>query len=136
MPVKLDFPDKNTRIHFEKTLRKHCGINATISLPFQIRKYQTLFLNAMRSRYGGRIVSARRDTSSMSLFAFMKEGGGSGWSRWGEPIPIPKGIMLPGFVIPNRVELPVVTEPEISNDDEALLLEASIGVPNRSPEGH
>ncbi len=24
MPVKLEFPDKNTRIHFEKTLRKYC----------------------------------------------------------------------------------------------------------------
>jgi hypothetical protein len=37
MPVKLDFPDKNTRLHFERTLRKHCGIKASMSLPFQIR---------------------------------------------------------------------------------------------------
>ncbi len=48
MPVELDFPDRNTRIHFEKTLRKHCGINSLISLPFQIRKYQSLFLNTMK----------------------------------------------------------------------------------------
>ncbi len=40
MPVKLDFPDKNTRIHFEKTVRKHCNLKASISLPKPIRKYQ------------------------------------------------------------------------------------------------
>jgi hypothetical protein len=41
MPVKLDFPDKNTRIHFERTLRKHCNLKANISLPDPIRKYQS-----------------------------------------------------------------------------------------------
>jgi hypothetical protein len=65
MPVKLDFPDRNTRIHFEKTLRKHCGLRATMSLPFQIRKYQNLFLSALRSRYVCRTMSARPDTSTL-----------------------------------------------------------------------
>jgi hypothetical protein len=126
MPVKLDFPDRNTRIHFEKTLRKHCGLRATMSLPFQIRKYQNLFLRAMRSRYEGRIISAQPDTSTMSFVAFMKGGDSSGWSRCQESLPIPRGIMLPDFVIPNRVDLPGVTESGIGDDDEALLIEASI----------
>jgi hypothetical protein len=125
MPVKLDFPDRNTRIHFEKTLRKHCGIKASMSLPFQIRKFQSLFLNAMRSRYTGMVVSVRPDTSNMSLVAFMKEEGGGGWSRCRESVPIPRGIMLPGFSFPNRVDLPGVADLVIGDDDEALLVAAS-----------
>lgn len=127
MPVKLDFPDRNTRIHFEKTLRKHCGIKATISLPFQIRKYLSLFLTAMKSRYAGRVVSVRPDTLNMSLVAFMKNEGGAGWSRCRESVPIPRGIMLPGFSFPNRVDLPGAADPGIGDDDEALLIAASIG---------
>jgi hypothetical protein len=127
MPVRLDFPDRNTRIHFEKTLRKHCGLKATMSLPFQIRKYQSLFLNALRGRYAGRAISARPDTSTMSFVAFMKKEDGSGWARCRESLPIPRGIMLPDFVFPNRVDLPGGTESGIGDDDEALLIAASIG---------
>jgi hypothetical protein len=126
MPVKLDFPDKSTRIHFEKTLRKHCGLKASISLLFPIRKYQALFLKSIRERHAGRIVTARPDISSLTLIAFMKEEGGSGWTRCRETVPIPRGIMLPGFVIPNRVDLPVVAD-SIGDEDDALLVEASIG---------
>jgi hypothetical protein len=127
MPVRLDFPDRNTRIHFEKTLRKHCGIKASMSLPFQIRKYQGLFLSAMKSRYVGRVVTVRPDTANMSLVAFMKEEDGGGWSRCRESVPIPRGIMLPGFSFPNRVDLPGGDDQGMGDDDEALLVAASIG---------
>jgi hypothetical protein len=56
MAVKLDFPDRNTRIHFERTLQKNCGMKALISLPFQIRRNQSLFLKAMKDRYADRIM--------------------------------------------------------------------------------
>jgi hypothetical protein len=127
MPVKLDFPNKNTRIHFEKTLRKHCGIKASISLPFNIRKYQSLFLNAMKSRYAGRVVSVRPDIPNLTLIAFIKQEGGGGWSRCRESVPIPRGILLPGFEIPNRVDLPMAPDAGIGDEDDALLVEASIG---------
>jgi hypothetical protein len=127
MPVKLDFPDKHTRIHFERTLRKHCGMKASMSLPFQIRKYQSMFLGALRERYAGRVITARPDISSMTLVAFMKnEGGAGGWSRCRESMPIPRGIMLPSFSIPNRVELPVMDGTSNGDDEDALLVEASI----------
>jgi hypothetical protein len=100
MPVKLDFPDRNTRIHFEKTLRKHCGMKATISLPFQVRRYQALFLDALRDRYKGRVITARPDTSTLSMVAFMKNESDRGWLRCRETVPIPRGILLPGAVIP------------------------------------
>ncbi len=130
MPVKLDFPDRNTRIHFEKTLRKHCGMKATISLPFQIQKYQSLFLDALRDRYKGRVITARPDTPTLSrpcvMVAFMKNESGGGWSRCRESVPIPRGILLPGAAIPSRVDLPVVIDTDRVDDDDALLVEASI----------
>jgi hypothetical protein len=126
MPVKLDFPDKNTRMHFEKTLRTHCKVKASMSLPFQIRKYQSMFLKSMKERYVGRVVTARPEASSLSYIAFMKEEGGGGWSRCRESVPIPRGIMLPGYEFPNRVDLPMVAD-DMGDDDEALLVAASIG---------
>jgi hypothetical protein len=132
MPVKLDFPDRDTRIHFEKTLRKHCGMKATISLPFQIRQYQALFLDALRNRYKGRAISARPDTSTLSMVAFMKNEGDRGWSRCRETVPIPRGILLPGAAIPSRVDLPVVVDNNRADDDEALLVEASISAESQS----
>jgi hypothetical protein len=132
MPVRLDFPDRNTRIHFEKTLRKHCDMKATISLPFKIRKYQSLFLDAMRDRYKGRVITARPDTSTLSMVAFMKNESGGGWSRCRETVPIPRGIMLPGSSIPNRVDLPVVIDTDRVDDDDALLVEASMSAESQS----
>jgi hypothetical protein len=132
MPVKLEFPDKNTRIHFEKTLRKYCKLKASISLPIQIRKFQSLFLAAMRARYPGKVVMARPDTASLSLVAFMKEEGANAWTRCQEKVPIPRGIMLPGAVLPNRVELPPVAAPGFGEDDDELLVEASIGAETQS----
>ncbi len=113
MPVKLDFSDKNTRIHFERTLRKFCGIKVSMSLPFEIRKYQGLFYKAMKARYPDRIVTVRPDTPSLSLVAFMKNEGGSSWTRCRESVAIPRGIMLPNFDFPNRVDLPIVTPGEL-----------------------
>ncbi len=134
MPVKLDFPDRNTRIHFERTLRKHCGMKASMSLPFQIRRYQSLFLKAMKNRYADRTIMVRPDTSTLSLVAFMKNEGGSGWWRCRESLAIPRGIMLPTFEIPNRVELPTVDSDHMGavDDDDALLVEASIGAESQS----
>ncbi len=62
MPVQLDFPDKKTRIQFERTVRKHCNLKASISLPAPIRKYQGMFLQAMREKHRGKIVMVRPDT--------------------------------------------------------------------------
>jgi hypothetical protein len=132
MPVKLDFPDRDTRIHFEKTLRKHCGIKATISLPFQIRKFQSLFLAALRDRYKGRAITARPDTATLSMVAFMKNEGDRGWSRCRETVPIPRGILLPDAVIPNVVDLPVLANTSRAEDEDALLVEASMAAESQS----
>jgi hypothetical protein len=33
MPIRLEFEDRGSRIHFERTIRAQCGIRATMSLP-------------------------------------------------------------------------------------------------------
>ncbi len=131
MPVKLEFQNRNNRIHFEKTLRKHCNLKATMSLPTIIRKYQTLFLNALRERYRDKIVMVRPDARSLSLVAFQKEDGAVRWQRCRETQPIPRDILLSGFVLPNRIDLANPTT-ELCDADDDLLVEASIGAESQT----
>jgi hypothetical protein len=88
----------------------------------------------MKNRYADRTIMVRPDTSTLSLVAFMKNEGGSGWSRCRESLAIPRGIMLPTFEIPNRVELPTVDSDHMGavDDDDALLVEASIGAESQT----
>jgi hypothetical protein len=81
----------------------------------------------MRERYRDKIVMVRPDTVSLSLVAFAKEDGGGRWLQCQESQPIPRNIMLPGFTLPNRLELPAMPSAELGNADDALLVEASIG---------
>jgi hypothetical protein len=127
MPVKLDFPDRNTRIHFERTLRKHCNLKATISLPTTIRKYQSLYLNAVREHHRGKVVMVRPDTANMSLVTLVKEEGGGAWVHCPGGHPIPRDIMLPGYKLPNRIDIPLAEVPELGDNDDAMLVAASIG---------
>jgi hypothetical protein len=60
----------------------------------------------MRDKYRGKIVMVRPDAASLSLVAFMKEDGERTWTRCPEQHPIPRNIMLPGYSMPNRIELP------------------------------
>jgi hypothetical protein len=127
MPVKLDFPDRNTRIHFERTVRKHCNLKASISLPAPIRKYQGMYLQALKERHRGKFVMVRPDIASLGLVAFTKEEGDRSWTRCPGHHPIPRGIMLPDFILPNHIELPSGSFMEHSDGDDELLVAASIG---------
>jgi hypothetical protein len=73
---------------------------------------------------------ARPDTASLSLVAFMKEEGA--WTRCQEKVPIPRGIMLPGATLPNRVELPPAAAHGFGDADDELLVEAYIGAESQS----
>jgi hypothetical protein len=121
MPVKLDFPDRNTRIHFERTIRKHCNLKATISLPTIIQKYQALYLNAVKECHPGRVVMVRPDVASLSLVALFKEEGGGAWTRCPGGHPILCGILLPDYKLPNRVDLPAAGVAELGDSDDAML---------------
>jgi hypothetical protein len=101
-----------------------------MSLPTPLKKYQALFLNALREKY--KIVIARPDTRTMSLVAFHKEDGVGGWERCRETQPIPRNIMLPGFVLPNRIDLAAGATNELCDTNDDLLVEASMVAESQS----
>ncbi len=105
----------------------HCNLKATISLPTVIRKYQALYLNAAKERHPGRAVMVRPEVASLSLITLVKEEGGGAWTRCPGSHPIPRGIMLPDYKLPNRVDLPAAGADELGDGDDAMLVAASIG---------
>jgi hypothetical protein len=112
MPVKLRFEDRNSRLHFERTVKSVCGLRATMSLPKPIREEQAVFLRAIKERYPGRIVTARPDIATLRLVAFHKLHGEGKWQKCAESVSIPHGILLPGYNVRKEIVLPpIVTEP-------------------------
>jgi hypothetical protein len=119
MPVKLRFDDVNSRLHFERTVKRVCGLRATMSLPKPIREEQAVFVRAVRESYPGMIVTARPDPVTLQLIAFRKNHGEGKWIKCSEAVAIPHGILLPGYNARKEIALPqpeltVVTVPEIS----------------------
>ena len=106
MPIKLKFEDRSARINFERAIRSNCGLRATMSVPGPIRTEQTAFGKAVRARYPGEIVMVRPDISALELVAFHKRDGGERWLRCPDSLPIPHGILLPGYVPRSVVVLP------------------------------
>ena len=97
MPVKLSFADRDSRINFERTVREKTGLRVTQSLPQPIRDHMAAFRKALEDRYAGQIVMVRHDTRNLSLTALRKTDGEGRWTQCNEELPIPVGIMLPGF---------------------------------------
>jgi hypothetical protein len=128
MPVKLRFEDRNTRLHFERTIKSVCGLRATMSLPKPLREEQAVFLRAVKERYPGRIVTARPDVASLRLVAFHKLHGESKWQKCSESVPIPHGITLPGYNVRKEIVLPpIVTVPQIGSDSSQMESECQDG---------
>jgi len=96
MPIRLEFEDRGSRIHFERTIRAQCGNRATMSLPSAIREAQTKFYNAMKAAYRDEIVMVRVDTEKLRFKAFHKEDGGPQWIPCPEEEPIPFDILTRG----------------------------------------
>jgi hypothetical protein len=128
MPVKLRFDDRNSRVHFEKSMREYCNLRANISLPKPIRLEQAAFLSSLRERYPGDAVTVRPDTASGYLYALRKEGGAGPWLKCSERLHLSPGIMLPTFVPRKTISLApavevgeagemLVAEPEASTGD-------------------
>jgi hypothetical protein len=106
MPVKLRFEDKNSRLHFERTIKSVCGLRAAMSLPKPIREEQAVLAKALRERYPGFIVTVRPDPETLHWTAFRKIHGDGKWTKCPEVIPIPNGILLPGYNIRKEIPLP------------------------------
>jgi hypothetical protein len=106
MPIKFKFEDRNTRLHFERTVKNVCNLRAVMSLPKPIRDEQTAFVKALRSRYPGKIVTARPDLATLRFVAFYKGDKEKRWEKCRESIPIPTGIMLPEYTARKEIILP------------------------------
>ena len=116
MPVKLSFQDRDTRINFERTVRDNTGLRVIQSLPKPVRDEMTLFRKAMESRYPGKIILAKPNARNLIFTALMKNDGDKKWEECRETVPIPLGVMLPGFVYSTRVILPDVGD-VVGGDD-------------------
>ena len=108
MPVKLSFQDRDTRINFERTVRENAGLRVIQSLPRPVRDEMTIFRKAMENRYPGKIILAKTNPRTLEFSALMKTDGDKKWVECRETVPIPLGVMLPGFVQSTSVALPDV----------------------------
>ena len=105
MPIRLSFPDKDSRLNFERTIRTNTGLKVSQSLPPMIRNQMAAFRRALESRYIGDMIMARPDPRSLEFIAFRREGGVGKWLPLRESFPIPPEIMLSGYKV-SEVTLP------------------------------
>jgi hypothetical protein len=124
MPVKLRFDDKNSRLHFERTIKSVCGLRAAMSLPKPIREEQAVLAKALRDRYLGFIITVRPEPDTLHWAAFRKVHGEGKWTKCQEMVPIPNGILLPGYTIRKEIPLPpaavTVVDPPAENVEMAV----------------
>jgi hypothetical protein len=119
MPVKFKFEDRNSRIHFEKSMRDHCNFRAGISLPKPVRLEQAAFLSALKERYPQDAITVRPDIRSASLYALRKVGGEGAWVGCPERLSLSPSIMLPNFVPRKSMTLTPLINEKCSIDGEA-----------------
>jgi hypothetical protein len=62
----------------------------------------------------------------------MKEDSERTWTRCPDCHPIPRGIMLPSYTLPNRIVLQDEPATDMADNDDALLVAASIGPESQS----
>ncbi len=100
MPIKLEFDDRNSRIHFERTMLDKCNIKASMSLPKPVRTALNKFHDNLKIRYPDEITMARVDTYKLRFIAFHKEDGGPKWEPCPEWLAIPLDILKDGNAPP------------------------------------
>ncbi len=95
MPIKLEFPDRSARIHFERVMREKCKIRASMSLPPGIRKEAEKYRKSLLERFPGELVMVRAESEGLRFAAFHKRDGEGKWTRIEETFPIPISAVLP-----------------------------------------
>jgi hypothetical protein len=95
MPIKLEFSDKSSRIHFERVMRKKCKIKAAMSLPTGIRKEAEKCRKAALEMFPGKLVMIRAQSEGQKFAVFHKNDGDPKWVRATDSFPIPLSSVLP-----------------------------------------
>jgi len=95
MPIKLEFPDKSSRMHFERVMREKCKIKAAMSLPPGIRKEAEKVRKTALEKFPGKLVMVRAESDGQQFVVFHKCDGDPKWVRDSETFPIPVSAVLP-----------------------------------------
>ena len=94
MPVKLTFTDRDSRIHFENSIRNLGGPKATQSFPKPVRTVMAEYAKNFRLSHPDMVVMVRPDTRTLQINAFIKSDGEKSWNRLPDSYPIPLGTMI------------------------------------------
>ena len=86
MPIKFTFEDRNSRIHFEKTMKSKCGIQVIPSLPKPIRNLIATRGKELMESDPDSMFILRTCAQTLSIIVLKKEmesgtGTGGGWKR-------------------------------------------------------
>ncbi len=95
LPVKIEFPDRGARIHFERTMREKCKIRASMSLPPGIRKEAEKFRQTLLAKFPGEIVMVRAESEGLRFTGFHKVDCVGKWIRDSVTCGIPLSAVLP-----------------------------------------
>ena len=106
VPIRLTFSDRETRMHFERTVRANTGLKASQSLPPVLRSQMAAFRKALEARYEGDMIMTRPDSINLEFIAFRRGGGVGKWEQLPETFSIPPHCMLPGYQAPESIVLP------------------------------
>jgi hypothetical protein len=123
MPVKFKFADRNARINFEKTLRSHTDLKASISLPKPIRIELNAFQRALKARYPEEIVVARLDPVRARFYALRKVDKAEGWTSCSETMALAPGVLLSGYNPRTTVILPAMAQPQEGTAGTPILVQ-------------
>lgn len=93
--VKLEFPDRGARIHFERTIREKCKIRASMSLPPGIRTEAEKYRQTLLSKFPGEIVMVRAESEGLQFAGLHKKDGEGKWIRDTDTCKIPLSAVLP-----------------------------------------
>ena len=94
MPIKLEFPDRSSRIYFERVMREKCNIRASMSLPPGIRKAAETCRRNLLPSYPDEMVMVRAESDGQKFVAFHKRDGEPKWTRHPETFAIPISAVL------------------------------------------
>jgi hypothetical protein len=106
IPIRLVFPDKDTRMNFERTIKANTGLKVSQSLPPVLRGQMAAFRRALEGKYGGDMIMTRPDPHRLEFIAFRRDGGGGKWEQLPDTYQIPPQCMLPGYKVPGAITLP------------------------------
>lgn len=93
MPIKLSFPDRDSRIYFEQTIKRNCGVSSKMDLPKNLRTASAEFGAGLRTKYPGKIIVVKTEVRKKLFTAITKKNGEQSWERLEDTMAITPAMM-------------------------------------------